>query len=176
MNNKRICKFCNVEKEYIFVGLNTQKRSRYKDEFNRVWSGRTCADCFAINSCSVKANQGLKVNKYRYEKLKYKNDPLYRLRKKFTSILNTLIYRDLKTSIYLIHIGCSAVEFKTHISNQFTEDMNFNNKGSVWSLDHIIPQGSAKTIDEIYKLNHYTNIRPLLTKQNNLKGSKLLKS
>ena len=30
-----------------------------------------------------------------------------------------------------------------------------------WDLDHIIPVSSAKSEDEIIKLNHYTNFQPL---------------
>ena len=32
----------------------------------------------------------------------------------------------------------------------------------------------AKTEDELYKLNHYTNLQPLWAKDNLIKGSKLL--
>lgn len=35
-----------------------------------------------------------------------------------------------------------------------------------WDFDHIIPVSSAKTIEEVYKLNHYTNFQPLCSKIN----------
>jgi hypothetical protein len=30
-----------------------------------------------------------------------------------------------------------------------------------WDLDHIIPISSAKTKEDLIKLNHYTNLQPL---------------
>ena len=35
-----------------------------------------------------------------------------------------------------------------------------------WDIDHIIPTSSANTIEEIYRLNHYSNLKPLCSKVN----------
>jgi hypothetical protein len=35
-----------------------------------------------------------------------------------------------------------------------------------WDLDHIIPLCTVTTIDELIKLNHYTNFQPLCSKVN----------
>jgi hypothetical protein len=35
-----------------------------------------------------------------------------------------------------------------------------------WDIDHIIPILSAKTEEEIYKLNHFSNLQPLCSKIN----------
>lgn len=56
-------------------------------------------------------------------------------------------------------------EFKKYIESQFTEGMNWNNYDNKietdWSIDHIIPISSATTLEEVKKLNHYTNLRPM---------------
>ena len=51
--------------------------------------------------------------------------------------------------------------------------MNWNNYGLWngelnygWDIDHIIPISSAKTEEEIIKLNHYSNLRPLCSQIN----------
>ena len=51
--------------------------------------------------------------------------------------------------------------------------MNWNNYGIYngefnygWDLNHIIPISSAKSEEEIIKLNHYTNLQPLCSKTN----------
>jgi len=70
-------------------------------------------------------------------------------------------------------LGCSIIEFKEHLESQFEEWMSFGNHGKYngeynfgWDIDHIIELKTAKTEDDIIKLNHYTNLRPLDSKIN----------
>jgi hypothetical protein len=35
-----------------------------------------------------------------------------------------------------------------------------------WDIDHIIPLDTAETIQDIIRLNHYTNLQPLCSKVN----------
>jgi hypothetical protein len=72
-------------------------------------------------------------------------------------------------------LGCSYEEFKSYIENKFESWMNWNNHGlytgnysETWQLDHIIPISSAKTEEDIIKLNHYTNLQPLCSKINQI--------
>lgn len=51
--------------------------------------------------------------------------------------------------------------------------MNWENYGE-WHLDHIIPISYAKTIEDIYKLNHYTNLQPLWASENLSKGNRYI--
>ena len=69
-------------------------------------------------------------------------------------------------------VGLDYEEFKTYISNKFTENMNWDNYGD-WHLDHIIPLCEAKTEEEPFKLNHYTNLQPLWAEDNLKKNRKL---
>ena len=78
-------------------------------------------------------------------------------------------------------LGCSFVDFKVYIESQFEPWMNWGNYGvykgnynETWQLDHIIPISSAKNEDDIIRLNHYDNFRPLCSKINQYdKGDKL---
>jgi len=67
-------------------------------------------------------------------------------------------------------------EFKHHIESQFTDGMNWDNYGNKietdWSIDHIIPISSATTLEEVKKLNHYTNLRPMWHIDNIKKSNK----
>ena len=69
-------------------------------------------------------------------------------------------------------VGLDYKEFKTYISNKFTENMNWDNYGD-WHLDHIIPLCEAKTEEDLFKLNHYTNLQPLWAEDNLKKNRKL---
>ena len=71
-------------------------------------------------------------------------------------------------------LGCSFEEFKIHLESQFDVNMNWENQGTYWHLDHIIPISSAKTEEEVYRLNHYTNFQPLYWEDNLKKSNKIL--
>ena len=72
-------------------------------------------------------------------------------------------------------------DFKNHIESQFEHWMNWDNYGLCnndfnygWDIDHIIPCASAKSKEELLKLNHYTNLRPLCSHVNrNIKRDRL---
>jgi hypothetical protein len=49
---------------------------------------------------------------------------------------------------------------------------NYGNKSENWSIDHIIPISSAQTEKDIYKLNNYTNLRPMWHSDNIKKRDK----
>ena len=80
-------------------------------------------------------------------------------------------YEDDSESAELI--GCTYVYYMAHLSRQFVKGMSFENKCD-WEVDHIIPISSAKTIEEIQVLSKFTNLRPLLRKDNRKKHSKRL--
>lgn len=65
-------------------------------------------------------------------------------------------------------LGCSFSDFKKHIESKFEPWMSWDNYGKFdgamkhgWDLDHITPVSSAKTVEDVIKLNHYTNFQPL---------------
>jgi len=108
-------------------------------------------------------------------KKKIKEDPFY----KFKYRLRSLIIKSFKRgqNNFTKHnkteeiLGCDSKEFVAYISSKFTEGMSVHNHGE-WHLDHIIPISSAKTEEDIIKLNHYTNFQPLWAKDNFKKGNK----
>lgn len=73
-----------------------------------------------------------------------------------------------KTEIIL---GISFNEFKLYIEEQFIEGMSWDNHGE-WHLDHKIPLSWAKTKEEVYDLNRYTNFQPLWQFDNLSKGNR----
>ena len=93
--------------------------------------------------------------------------------------IRALIYFILKVRIYTKKsktyeiLGCSYEDFKIYIENHFKDGMTWENKGA-WHIDHIIPTCTAKTEEDLIRLNHYTNLQPLWAEENLKKGSKLI--
>lgn len=69
-------------------------------------------------------------------------------------------------------LGCSWEQLKLHIESQFVDGMTWENR-SEWHIDHRIPLATAKTEEDVIRLNHYTNLQPLWAKDNLLKSDKL---
>lgn len=104
-----------------------------------------------------------------------KSDPLFaikdRVRVKINQSLRSVKKR--KSQGTQKYLGCTWRELAIHIERQFTPNMNWDNRDK-WHIDHIVPVSSAKTIDELMPLLHFTNLRPLLVKDNLEKSDKRL--
>lgn len=107
-----------------------------------------------------------------YMKKRYATDINYRLK----SICNKRI-RDYLRDKYLPTmdiVGCSIEFLKSWIEFQFNDTMNWNNMGTVWHIDHVKPCSSFNfnNDDEVFECYHWSNIRPLLAKDNIIKKDK----
>lgn len=150
-------------KEYIQTEKYKIRRQNYlkenREEINRV------KKLYELNN-----RENILQKKKDYYQRK-KNDPIFALTKR----LRQGIYRSLrgvKLRSSLDILGCTQEEFKIHIENQFTEEMSWDKLGDI-HIDHIIPISSVETIEEVYKLNHYTNLQPLWAKDNLSKYNKI---
>ena len=121
--------------------------------------------------------EAIKANKRKYEKNKREVNPLFKLSTNLRrNILLCFKNKNFgKNSSTLNIIGCTFEEFKAHIESQFLNWMSWDNYGDIcnnleyncsWDLDHIIPISTAKTEEEIYLLNHWSNFQPLCSKVN----------
>ncbi len=105
-----------------------------------------------------------------YQKNKLKSDSLFKLNYNIRNLIRQSIKNKghIKKSKTIDILGCSIDEFKQYLEKQFEPWMTWNNYGKYngkekygWDIDHIIPISSAKTEEELLKLNHYTNLQPL---------------
>jgi len=102
------------------------------------------------------------------------NNPLFKLtcsvrgliQGSFKSNLGNKFKKNSKSQEIL---SCNWEEFKNHIESQFLPWMNWENHGRcdeldyncTWHLDHIVPMKYAKTEEDIYLLNHWSNFQPM---------------
>jgi hypothetical protein len=70
-------------------------------------------------------------------------------------------------------LGCEWAEFKAHIEERFKPGMSWDNFGE-WEMDHVIPIASAKSIEDLRHLCHFSNIQPLWRLENRQKQNKIL--
>lgn len=120
----------------------------------------------------------VKKAKYDYVKKKMSEDPLYKLKHHIICSVIQSFKRNnyTKKSRTFNILGCTYEFFKKHIESQWESWMtwdNYGNKNGIsktknksWDIDHIIPLSSAKTEEDVIRLNHYTNLQPLCSYTN----------
>lgn len=109
-----------------------------------------------------------------YSTIQRQINPLFKVKENLRTRLNKFIKKENKSKHLQEILGCSYEELKQHLEKQFYSIISWDNYGKIWVIDHIIPLASGTTQQEIEKLNHYTNLQPLLTEDNLKKGSKLI--
>ena len=134
--------------------------------------------------CNYKRNYYIdnkeKVNKGSVKRVNSKKaqNSVFKLKCNIRGLINSSIklfgYRKMSKTQDIL--GCSFDEFKLYLESKFEPWMNWSNHGnwngspmeinSAWDIDHIVPMSSAKTEEEVMKLNHYTNFQPLCSYTN----------
>jgi hypothetical protein len=110
-------------------------------------------------------------------KNKYKNNIDYRVKQ----ITRSRLYSSLKSKkinkkqTTMDYIGCDINFLKLWIEFRFEPNMNWDNWGEVWHLDHILPVNAFNFTkeNEIQICNHWTNLQPLYKTENLTKSDNI---
>jgi len=130
---------------------------------------------YQLNKDNIKEKS--KLRRTQYHKYKMETDDIYRLNHGFRRRFNKAIKRgkfNISSKFDMIEIlGCEFDYFKNYIESKFEDWMTWVNYGRYngdfnhgWDIDHIVPISSAKSENDVLKLNHYTNLQPLCSKIN----------
>ena len=170
-------------KEYFKKYSKNESYKEYQEEYrnkNREYFTEYNKEYYLKNADSIKNS----VNLYRINnkdkinaniKLRCKNDTIFALKRTISkSILKSIkSFSNYKSSKTTEILGCSVKELKLYLESKFDSWMTWDNRGLYngelnygWDIDHIIPLSSAKSEEEVIKLNHYTNLQPLCSKIN----------
>lgn len=153
-----ICRDCeNIQrKEYYYNNLDKEKER-------------------VVTYIKNNKNKVLKAKRINRQK-RYDNDPNYKLesliRSRFRHALKDKKNKKNSTFKYL---GCTIQEVKDWLSYNFKEGMTWENHGTKWHIDHIIPCASFDFTEEnnIYKCFHWSNLAPLECSENIKKSDKI---
>ena len=163
-------------KEYMRE-YNRQYRLRNKEklsEYYKEWKSANKDSVASYKKQWVTENRE-KMREYwrEYRKDLYANDLLFSLKKRIRNLIGlSLSSRGYsKRSKTFQILGCEFDEFIRHLESQFTDGMSWDNRDE-WHIDHIVPLASATSEDDVMKLNHFTNLRPLWAIDNLRKGSR----
>jgi hypothetical protein len=110
-----------------------------------------------------------------YHKIRYNNDPIFKLRRLLRDRIYKVISNKKVTSKTKELLGCSFELLKQHLESLFKHGMTWSNHGIFWEIDHIKPVSSfdLTDIEQQKQCFHYTNLQPLTKKDNRTKSNKL---
>lgn len=152
-----ICKLCDNKRKSNYNKINIDK--------HKIWSKKH----------NEKNYQNIREKERISRRDRRKNDPIFAL-KSILRCRTGLAFRQHgyeKDSKTYETIGCSWEFLKTHIEKQFLKGMTWENRG-IWHIDHIVPLSSAKNKDELKKLFHFSNLRPIWAEDNLEKKDKII--
>lgn len=165
-DKKRKLPLTDEEKEKLKI-QREQKRKQYEKEYYKKNKDKILKQSKEYFKKNQKVKQ--EKNNKRYKTRRH-NDPIFKLSTNLKRNIRAIFKKNgvSKKSKTLDIIGCSYDEFKIHIETKFESWMNWDNYGLYngkpdygWDVDHIIPLKTAKTEEDIIRLNHYTNLQPL---------------
>jgi hypothetical protein len=188
------CKKCQqkarVEKYHLNPEIKTKIRERQNKKYHsyseeqktkikekrKIWESENREKLNAHGRKSYEKNKlTILSNRYSRRKEKMLEDAVFEAQVKLLNCFQHFHRKNRKNSIIRPLVGCSPEEFRLHIENLWLQGMNWENYGvkkGCWNIDHIIPLSSAKEIEELKKLFHFSNTRPLWTEDNIKKSNK----
>jgi hypothetical protein len=113
-----------------------------------------------------------------WNRTKYQTDLEFKLRHVTAARISQALktYQTLKRNRTIEYLGCTMDEYTQYLEKQFTQDMNWDNYGEYWEIDHIKPIDAFDLNDEIqlYEAFKYTNTQPLKKEDNREKSNRYL--
>ena len=146
----------NSELRKAYNRKNRERDKQYLLQYNKVHKER-------IQPLRKKYNEDNrdKINEYQnnlyHTDLNYKLSSLYRCR------IYIAIKDNSKSKKTMEILGCNIEEFILYLEKKFLPEMNWENHGDIWEIDHILPCASFDFTQEgdLEKCFHYSNHQPL---------------
>lgn len=115
-----------------------------------------------------------------YIRERRKKDPVFHFRSKVIQTIRSILKGNIHSGTKNRHIdiiGLAGQDLISYLHSTFEanygiarEHINLKDV----EIDHIIPLSTAKTIEDVKRLNHYTNLQLLFKEDNQTKGANLL--
>ena len=161
------------QKEYdhkYYLEHKTEKNA-YSKEYNK-------SDEFKLYLKQYQEAHRAEINSYQndYNKERRKIDENFRLSHNLRVRLKSAIKNNQKSGNTVELLGCSVSEFKLYLQSKFTPEMSWDNYGSYWEIDHILPCASFDLSNEKDQKTcfHWTNMQPLEKNENRVKSDRMV--
>ena len=181
---KKFCKKCGQLKTFdeFYKAYNKTNGSCTQSVCIDCWTDRN-KEYFQEN----KQNLMIKMKQYKcdnfdkwiktrrkWERNKYNTDILFKLKKNMGTLTYLALRQNKSRESWENIVGYTVEVLKQHLESQFDDKMTWNNYGSYWQIDHIVPIAAFNFTsyeDEAFKKCwSLQNLRPLHSLDNSSKG------
>ncbi len=183
MSDKRLCKKClkmkNIDEFYAHYKYSCKiccgeycrsykLRNKNKiSKYNKVYKLKHKKEISAYNKkYNIENRQEIQKRHTPYLRNRRKTNPQYKISVTLRNRINKLINGKKRSSKKLI--GCDYKFMINWFKFQFKDDMNMDNHGSMWHIDHVIPCNKFDLTDTNERLRcfNWTNLQPLCKNKN----------
>ncbi len=174
-HKKTYCRQCGNEMCRDYKRRNKEKIA----EYNKTYKAEHKEEVSVYNhNYNLENRETIQSRQTRTQKERKEKDENYKLSIKLRTQLTKLLKKKckVKSDISVINTyGCKPELFKSWLEYQFREDMNWDNYGLYWHIDHIKPCCMFDLTNEEQKKEsfHWSNLRPLKAIENQKKTNKL---
>lgn len=111
-----------------------------------------------------------------YLRRKLDTDLDFKLRKYLGNRIRYALKASVKLNKTPFLLGCSIKDFRIYLESKFTSEMNWENYGEAWEIDHIMPCAifDLSRPEHQKRCFHFSNLQPLLQPDNRRKSSKVI--
>jgi hypothetical protein len=176
------CKLClsNQQKEYH---AKQETKDRLKEYKKRDYVQEKKREYESLEHVKEKkkeyekipeVNERIKNWHSKWQRDKYKNDVNFKMKEIIRKRIRTELKKG-KTKHSEEYLGCDIDFLRKWLEFRFSDDINWDNYGTYWQIDHILPVSSFDFTIEKNKFIcfHWTNLQPLKSNINNSKTNKL---
>jgi hypothetical protein len=163
-----------------------KNKEEYKDTVKNYYQNNKEIKKIYNKNYFLENKEKIKNYKLKYHKNRRETDIVYKINHNIRSLISQTFKHNgfNKSAKSAFILGCSYQEFKEYLESNFEPWMNWSNYGLYngqpnygWDIDHKIPTSSAKSEDDIIRLNHYSNLQPLCSHLNrNIKRNNIISS
>ena len=164
------CKECANSRRREFYGNNRESQIEASRSYRA--SNPNYASEYSRGKWA-RCKDEMRASRTKYSRERFHRDPVFKLKHSLLTQLRkavTGVRAYSKTSRLYRITGLTCIELINHMHSTFEEEYGLGRAHINWKevqIDHIIPTSTAKTEDQIKRLNHYSNLR-LLYKEDNI--------
>lgn len=172
-NDTKKCKRCDTDKQLNMYPLGEHVCKECKYKASNEWRDDR-PNISKAYSKKYRAKPGAREKRREYKKKVYLANPQNKIADNYRSRLRIFMIKGTGIKMTKV-LGLDHDQFRNWIEFNFKDDMNWDNYGKRWNLDHITPclEYDLTVQEELEKCFFWENISPIYCEKNSEKSCKV---